>query len=250
MTNLVIDIGNSFTKTAFFDNTELLESEVHDTFTISTAKQLLDKHAVDGAIMSSVKSFDSDATSVLQDKCFFIELNHQTPVPVKNLYQSPETLGMDRLAGVTGASAFFPGKNVLVVDAGTCITFDIVTDKKEYLGGSISPGLNMRFKALNNFTGKLPFLDITNIDYLWGKTTEESVLAGVINGTLAETDEIINSYHRLFPELIVVFCGGDMFFFDKKLKNKIFAFEKIVLYGLNEILKHNVQLHKNKKKAI
>ncbi len=245
MANLVIDIGNSFVKSAYFENHELISSEAHSSFTENTVRQLLDTHKVDAAILSSVGSYSDSIDSVLSEKCFYIKLSHETPVPVKNLYETPETLGMDRLAGVTGASVLFPGKNALVVDAGTCITYDIITADKEYLGGSIAPGLTMRFKALHNFTDKLPLLDITNIDYLWGKTTEESVIAGVINGTLVETDEIISKYSGLFDELVVIFCGGDMFFFDKKLKNRIFAFEKIVLHGLNEILLYNVQLQKN-----
>ncbi len=243
MTNLIVDIGNSSVKTAFFDNKNILDSNVFDCFNEEIVNQLLDSYQVDAAILSSVKSYNKDAVLKLEDKCFFIELNHNTPVPVKNHYQTPETLGMDRLAAVSGASVLFPGRDALVVDAGTCITYDIITSGKDYLGGSISPGLRMRLKALHNFTGKLPFIDIKETDYLWGKTTEDSILTGVINGTLAETDGIINKYRSIFPGLIVVFSGGDIFFFDKKLKNRIFANEKIVLYGLNEILTYNVQLH-------
>ncbi len=243
MTSLVIDIGNSLVKTAFFDNNKILDSNVFECFTEEIVTQFLDSYQVDAAILCSVKEYNQDAALKLEDKCFFIELNHNTPLPVKNHYLTPETLGMDRLAAVAGASVLYPGKDVLVVDAGTCITYDMITSDKEYLGGSISPGLKMRLKALHNFTGKLPLLDMTEIDSIWGKTTEESILTGVINGVLAETEGIINNYRRIFPELIVVFCGGDIFFFDKKLKNRIFANAKIVLYGLNEILNYNVHLH-------
>jgi len=246
MINLIIDIGNSFVKTAFFKNKDLLSSEIHDNFTENTVKHLLSIYQVEAAILSSVRPHDQKAASLLSDNCLLIQLTHQTPVPVDNYYESSETLGMDRLAGVAGASEFFPGKNCLIIDAGTCITYDLITAEKKYLGGSISPGLNMRFKALHNFTGNLPLLNITEINYICGKTTEESVLSGVINGTIAEIDEIINKYKQYYPDLNVIMSGGDMFFFDKKLKNQIFALEKIVLFGLNEILNYNVKIYKNK----
>ncbi len=247
MTNLIIDIGNSFVKAAFFDDKELLSVEVYENFTEESIKNLLDSCKINAVILSSVKKNNVNIIPVLSDDCFFVNLDYKTPIPIKNYYKTPETLGMDRLAAVVGASAFIPGKNVLVIDAGTCITYDLITYDKKYIGGSISPGLNMRFKALHNFTGKLPLLEITEIDYFCGTTTKESILAGVINGALAEVDESINRYKELYSGLKVVFCGGDLFFFDKKLKNRIFAFEKIVLYGLNEILKYNVHLHNQNK---
>jgi type III pantothenate kinase len=133
----------------------------------------------------------------------------------------------------------FPDNNVLIIQTGTCITYEFVSGEGEYSGGSISPGIDMRLKSMNTFTAKLPLVKKQEIDYLIGKTTKESILSGVINGCIAEIDGIIDQYRKKFSELKVVAGGGDIFFFDKKLKNRIFATENLVLKGLNEILKFN-----------
>jgi len=189
--------------------------------------------------MSSVINHDSELEDFILSHCDFINFNHNTPLPIINKYQTLETLGKDRLASAVAAHQLFPDKDVLVIDAGTCVKFDFINSMAEYLGGSISPGLQMRFRALHSFTEKLPFVELKPFDILIGKTTHESLLSGVINGTLAEIDGIINRYKENYPELQVVLSGGDAEYLVSKLKNRIFALSNIVLNGLKIILDYN-----------
>ncbi len=163
-------------------------------------------------------------------------------LPITLLYKTPETLGSDRLASALAATVFFPKENTLVINAGTCLTTDFVTEKGEYLGGSIAPGLQMRLKAMHHFTGKLPLIELNeSITDLPGQTTESSMLAGVTTGMVAEIDGLIEIWRKNISFFNVILSGGDAIFFDKKLKNRIFAVDNVVLHGLNLMLKHNVQ---------
>jgi type III pantothenate kinase len=168
-----------------------------------------------------------------------MELSALTNIPVTNFYKTPDTLGKDRLAGIVAAHSLYVKENVLVIDAGTCITYDLITTKGEYYGGSISPGLNMRFKALHTFTEKLPLVSLLNFEELIGTDTNTSILSGVINGLIAETDAIIERYKELYSALKIIICGGDAQFLVDRLKNSIFAVPELVLIGLNEILDYN-----------
>ncbi|MEI6900275.1 MAG: type III pantothenate kinase, partial [Bacteroidota bacterium] len=176
----------------------------------------------------------------LQEKFHFIELDEKTPIPLKNRYQTPATLGKDRLAAAVGGHSLFPGHDVLVINAGTCVTYDVVTREGEYLGGAISPGMVMRFRALHTFTGKLPLLDFTEEPDFPGNTTEKSIISGVINGMIAEMEAIATGLGVKYPDLQVILSGGDLNYFDKRLKISIFALPNIVVYGLYQILKLNV----------
>ena len=170
-------------------------------------------------------------------------------LPITLLYKTPETLGSDRLASALAATVFFPKENTLVINAGTCLTTDFVTEKGEYIGGSIAPGLRMRLKAMHHFTGRLPLIEFSEgaagfnkaITELPGQTTENSMLAGVTTGMVAEIDGLIEIWRKKISFFNVILSGGDAIFFDKKLKNRIFAVDNIVLHGLNLMLKHNVQ---------
>jgi type III pantothenate kinase len=150
-------------------------------------------------------------------------------------------LGADRIALVAGAIEIYDKQNVLVIDAGTCITYDFITAKNEYLGGGISPGMGIRFRSLNTFTQKLPLIEYREEFQLIGKNTENSILSGVLNGVICEIDGIIEKYKENFGELQIILSGGNTIFFDKRLKNNIFAFPKLLLYGLNSILNYNAQ---------
>ena len=163
-------------------------------------------------------------------------LDENTPLPIKNLYETPATLGKDRLAAAVGARAIFPGKNVLSIDAGTCITYDFLTKDGEYLGGSISPGIRMRFRAMHAFTGRLPLVEPEDFTGLIGKTTAESLLSGVINGVCEEIKGLIARYNEQYEDLTAVITGGDHEYLHNKLKINIFAVPDLVLPGLNEIL--------------
>ncbi len=239
---LVIDIGNSFVKSAVFDGTQILDLKKNTDFTFQIVDDLLEKHnTINAAILSSVRKDSPNPEYFLERKLRFISLDFRTPLPFLNHYSTPETLGKDRIAVVAGAQSLFPNQNVLVIDAGTSITYDLLTAKGDYLGGGISPGIQMRFDALHTLTGKLPLVNAElekDID-LVGNSTKKAILTGVQNGVLQEVDGIIEQYKLDFPELKIVICGGDNKYFDKYLKNNIFAAPNLVLQGLMKILQFN-----------
>jgi type III pantothenate kinase len=245
MMNLVIDIGNSRTKTAIFENAQIRETETYDVFDTSNLNDILKSHSsINNAILSSV-SVSSHSSEIKRElsKRFsrFIELTPDTLLPVENLYKTKETLGLDRLAAAIGANLIFPESDILVIDAGTAITFDFIDKNKRFLGGNISPGLDVRFRALNEYTGKLPRVSKSESWPLLGTSTSEAIQAGVQNGILFEVDSMIDRMKATYPELKVVITGGDAMFFDRKLKNTIFVKFEITLMGLNRILEYNVE---------
>jgi type III pantothenate kinase len=195
---------------------------------------------ISSCILSSVVNHDPAIPAFLRETMPFIELGAETPVPLVNRYGSAGTLGRDRLAAAVAGSAAFPGKNVLVICAGTALTVDFVNDKKEYPGGSIAPGMQMRFNALHTFTDKLPLVSYREETELVGTDTERSIRSGVINGMAAEIDGIARAYREHYPDLEVIFSGGDLNYFVKRLKISIFALPNIVIHGLQQILSFNV----------
>ena len=241
--NLVIDIGNSLTKVAIFEKGELVETICYDQLDASRIISLRSIYPdLNKAILSSVANVDVGLLSVLRNEFDqFIEFDHKTPVPVENLYESKETLGPDRIAAVVGGVSLFPGKDLLVIDAGTAITFDLVDKNNRFLGGNISLGLKMRFRALHEFTQKLPAISYSSDWQEIGKTTEGAIRAGVQNGLIFEIDGMIDHIHKEWPDCQVILTGGDSFFFDKKLKNAIFVKFEITLLGLNRILEYNAE---------
>jgi type III pantothenate kinase len=237
---LIIDFGNTLKKVAIFHNDQLFKLYTFEYFDLNTLLKIRNKHPkITSSIISSVIDYPSEIDAFLKSNYFFIKLDAKTKVPITNKYSTPETLGNDRIAAVIAASRVFKNKNILVIDAGTCITFDFINKQCEYLGGAISPGINLRLKSLNSFTDKLPLLKIEKIDFLIGKTTKESILSGVINGIISEIDGIIRSYKENYENLTIILGGGDYNYFDKRLKNNIFALPNIVLLGLNVILDFN-----------
>lgn len=243
MINLVIDIGNTRTKLALFNQHDLMFSVPIEQLTVNHLQMLKDEHIqLNQAILSSVKPIDEELIRFLsQNFQLFIELDQHTPLPIENLYETPETLGKDRIAAAVGANELFPGQNVLIIDAGTAITYDVVSEKNEFLGGNISPGLQMRFKALNQFTGKLPLINYSDEFQLIGRNTEDAIRAGVQNGILYEIERTIETFNRNYENLQIVMTGGDSIFFDKKLNYSIFVHFNLTLIGLNRILEHNAK---------
>jgi len=240
--NLTIDIGNSRTKVALFDGEEMTHFEAVQEMTPTYIKALLKQHRPVKAIVSAVADHFTELESQLSAQLEqVITFDQETPIPVRNNYQRPDTLGKDRLAAIVGAARLIPGHDVLVIDAGTCITFDFLHNTNQYLGGSITPGIAMRFKALNHFTGRLPQLDGYYSPVLIGSHTAESIKSGVLRGVLAEVQGMIANYRSIYPAVKVVLTGGDSRFFESNLKSKIFAQPKLVLYGLNQILRYNVR---------
>jgi len=242
--NLVIDLGNSFAKIAVCEGSEIIESVISEKIANKEIAYFLKNYdSLKAAIFSSVVNHSRELIDYLDTSFdFFLELTNHTPLPLVNQYKTPETLGRDRIAAVTGAHTIFPNKNVLVIDAGTAITFDVVTSGGEYVGGNISPGLHMRFKALHKFTSRLPYLDPDEeAIHLLGKTTDEAIISGVFNGLLYEIEGYISSVSKKYKHLQVVLTGGDANSFDKRLKSSIFVVSHLNLIGLNRILDHNAQ---------
>ena len=239
--NLIIDVGNTAIKLAAIRDLAIVDVIRVNSWNDESVIQFLAKYGnFDNGIISSVR--DDAPPEFL--KTFvegkFLLYNHKTQVPIANGYETPNTLGLDRLAAAVGANNIFPHTNVLVVDCGTAITIDFVSAIGRFEGGNISLGLNTRFKALSSFTSKLPLVDIADGYPLIGKNTTDAIRAGVLNSTIFELDTYIELFSGLYPDLKVIFTGGDAFFFDGKLKNTIFVVPNLVVQGLNRILEYNV----------
>ena len=246
MTNLVIDIGNTYTKIAVFKLNELLAVMQFETVDPDTLDNFLNNYQIDRAIISSVKKHVEPWQTGLEAKMPVTYFNALINSGIQNHYLTPETLGTDRLAAVIGASHTYPELNSLVITGGTAITYDYVDAAGNYFGGSISPGLNMRYKALNYYTAGLPLISTdAAFDAAYGDSTETAIRSGVQNGIKYELLGFMESYKANNPQLNIVLSGGDSIFFDTLLKNSIFApYIKIepylVLKGLNAaIQKHN-----------
>jgi type III pantothenate kinase len=238
--NLVIDVGNTRVKAAVFEQDKLIDLFVFEKkIILSEVKNIFKKHTILYGIISSVASISNFKLQKLHKIIPFLEVSSSTLVPFKNNYATPHTLGVDRIALVVAAKKEFPQKNVLVIDAGTCITFDFISKDAIYFGGAISPGIKMRYKSLNNLTAKLPLLETKlPIDFI-GNTTNQSIHSGIINGVINEIDGVITLYEKKFLDLTIVLTGGDTNFLSKQLKSSIFANQNFLLLGLNEILIFN-----------
>nr|WP_302180099.1 type III pantothenate kinase [Chryseosolibacter indicus] len=233
-------MGNSAAKVGIFDHQNLMEK--HSFNDQKDLKVFLQSSTADNFIISSVKSEADEIAEWPLVNGKRLILRHTLPLPLTNLYKTPATLGVDRIAGVAGGKQLFPFNNCLVIDAGTCITFDFIDKDGNYRGGAISPGLRMRFQAVHTFTARLPLISPIETPELIGDSTETCIQSGVINGLVAELDGIIEQYRMKFGDLQVILCGGDARFFENKLKASIFASPDLVLVGLNSILIYNVNL--------
>lgn len=240
--NLVIDIGNSKVKVAVFELDTIITTAVFDEINfLDELKRISNQYAIERSIVSSVKDINEEYLEELQKLPFLITLNSDTQLPFKNLYATPSTLGNDRIALAAAAASIYPSQNSLVIDAGTCITYDFINAKNEYLGGAISPGIDMRYKSLHKYTGKLPLLSKNEEFNLIGTSTSTSIHSGVINGVICEIKGVIAQYEQDFGDLTIVLTGGDTKFLFKQLKNSIFANQNFLLIGLNKILTFNNQ---------
>ncbi|OFY83718.1 MAG: pantothenate kinase [Bacteroidetes bacterium RIFCSPLOWO2_12_FULL_35_15] len=238
---LVIDIGNTRVKAALFEKNDLKTNYVFKTPDELLSANLFETNSISHCMVASVVNEMDAFVSRLKEKTSVLLFTSETAVPIKNKYQSVQTLGSDRLASAVGGNAAFPDKNVLVIDAGTCIKYNFVNNQNEYIGGAISPGLEMRFKALQTFTARLPLIEKDeDFEMLIGKNTRESILSGVEIGVVAEMEGIISRYQQLYPDLFTVLTGGDVNFFEKRLKKPIFADQFLILKGLNVILDYTI----------
>lgn len=237
--NLVIDSGNTRIKFALFDKDRIVDSGVADSKRFF--EELFSFFPIDNVLISNVGK-NLDILDIAPEDVRVLELSSELPLPVKIDYETPETLGPDRIAAAVGATAVFPRQNCLVIDVGTCITVDFIDSNSVYHGGAILPGLAMKFNALHTFTEKLPLLEVTNAGFqprLIGKSTAQSILSGVVNGTVLELDGFVNRYRVRFDGLKVLITGGDSDFLEKQLGFDHVQDAELAIAGLNEILKYN-----------
>ncbi|MBO0359745.1 type III pantothenate kinase [Hymenobacter sp. BT186] len=247
MRTLALDIGNTAVKYGCFEDSELLEADSVNTpdELLAVVRRLKLQHAI---VASVIVATDAWLVALqLAVPGLVLEFKAATtPLPIQNTYATPHTLGADRLAAAVGAAWQRPNQDTLIVDAGTAIKCDLVEGGHTFRGGSIAPGLRLRFQALHTFTGRLPLVELpANLEAtipLTGDSTQTAIQSGVLNGAAAEVNGLIDRYREQFPELGVVLAGGDAAFFQPRLKGPIFAIPELVLLGLHRILAYNVEL--------
>lgn len=240
--NLIIDQGNSLCKVACIDPSgNRVFNAVFEQLSIENLQDLFNRYQPENGILSTVKVLEPALTDWLKSKLeTFLELGPETPLPIRNGYGTPSTLGFDRLAAAVGAWSLQPGKPLLIIDMGTAVTYDFVTAEGVFAGGNIAPGLRTRLKALHFYTGKLPLVEPADDFDLLGNTTETAIRSGVMQGILFEITGYMTALTQQYPDLFAFLTGGDLIYFDGKLKNGIFVDANLVLTGLNRILRHNV----------
>ncbi len=238
--NLVIDIGNTRVKTAVFKENTMLNNDSLNLVNFSDhVDKIIQKYPIKHVIISSVGDFNDKFIDFFDPSVKVCTLTHRTKIPFSNEYKTPKTIGVDRIALIAASVHKFPNTRVLVIDAGSCITYDFVNDEKQYFGGSISPGIKMRYKALNSFTNNLPHLSAVNQIPIFGDSTQNAIHIGVLNGVIQEIEGVISQFKSKYKKLTVVLTGGDTIFLAKNIKSTIFANPNFLLEGLNSILIFN-----------
>jgi len=240
MKNICIDIGNTQTKIGIFEDSNLLKTEILDVLNIENIDNIFIENQIEFSIVSNVNESIEPTIQMLQTKTKLLPFNHLTKLPFQNNYLTPITLGLDRIALIAAAVNLSNHSNVLVISLGTCVTFEFLNRKKEYLGGAISPGLNMRLQAMNYFTAKLPLLTFNEPTDFNGNSTDSCMQSGAFFGIIGEIKSRIELYESKFGETEIVLSGGNCFLFEKHLKKALFAHPYLTLFGLNKILTYNV----------
>jgi len=239
--NLIVDIGNTSTKLAIFEGEIKLSHSRINELSCEELEKELRGYKIQKTIVSSVKKLPSFISDLLFANIPFVHiLSDKTLLPFKIEYETPETLGSDRIAAVAGAFNLFPGEEILVIDAGTALTFDFLSSYS-YKGGNISPGLHMRFKALNKFTDRLPLVTPPDILSNPGRNTSDAIAAGVITGVTYEINEYIRTFENKHTDFKVILTGGDSEFLKDKIDYHIIYVPDIVIDGLNYILEYNAK---------
>jgi type III pantothenate kinase len=238
---LTIDVGNTRIKAAVFEQDTVVEVFI---FTkeelLNQADFILDKfQKIQNLVVASVGKVEKEQFLSLQNRVKIHFITPETEFPFTNLYSTPSTLGTDRMVLAAGAVLNFPKQNRLVIDSGTCITYDFVDEDDNYLGGAISPGIGLRYKALHDYTAKLPLLAKNNPESFIGGSTQESIHSGVVNGVALEIDGFIELYRTQYAKFIIILTGGDAEFLAKRLKNTIFANSNFLLESLNQTFQYN-----------
>ena len=240
MSNLCLDIGNTRVKIGLFKDDDLLLNKIYRLEEVNEILNLFSSEDIRGVIISSTSVIPSRLLDFLGSKGIkHILLDHQTPVPIWNNYETPSTLGKDRLAGMVGAFHRFPNQNTLVVDAGTCVTYDLIDENNIYQGGNISPGLRLRYRSMHEFTANLPQVNTPNHLELTSNNTIEALQSGGLLGLICEIEGLIARFDRKNPNLNILLTGGDAKILAKYIQNEIFVVPNLILEGLHTILEYN-----------
>lgn len=234
--NLAIDIGNTRIKVAVFDERTLVYYDVIDDDIDKELALIYDRYDIDKVISSSTRKEITDFEKEIMSRHQLVRLSHETPVPFENLYQTKKTLGKDRIALAAGGAMLYQDVNALVIDLGTCITYDFVTADAKYLGGNIAPGLKMRLRAMDEFTSALPLVDPVRNEELLGYSTTTAIQNGAFYGIVFEIEGMVERLQKNYKDINVILTGGDAQFFAEAINSKIFVHPYFVLEGLNEII--------------
>jgi type III pantothenate kinase len=235
---LCLDFGNTRKKIAVFDEDKMIKSIVIDDDSMTTIQALLDTYKPRKSILSSVIDHNTSIEELLAAKTKFHKLNHLTKLSFTTPVGKPATIGADRLALIAAAVHFYPNRNNLVIGMGSCVTYNFINKYHEFLGGSISPGMEMRLKAMHQFTAKLPLVKADCNVPLIGYDTETNLLSGAVLGLAKEIDGFIDAYRERFGNFNALLTGGDLVHLASHLKNKIFADPELIfkgLYGISEV---------------
>ncbi len=237
---LAIDVGNTRIKCAVFKEDTLLELYVveHSSIRKEIEKILSDYPKISDFMVSSVGKLSENDFSWVKKSIKIHFVSHNSKFPFSNKYKTPQTLGIDRMILASGASLKYPNQNKLIIDAGTAITYDFIDENNHYFGGAISAGIDLRYKALNNYTAKLPLLEKSEEDFFIGQTTSESIHSGVVNGVLFEIEGFISELRNKYDNFIIILTGGDTDFLAKRLKSTIFANRNFLLESLNDLYQY------------
>jgi type III pantothenate kinase len=232
---LTIDVGNSRIKVAVFEHNKQVDFFIFETNeALKNFENIFQKYPnLQKIILSSVGKLDEELVNFIKSQFQTEIIDHKSKFPFTNLYATPETLGIDRMVLAAGATLMYPNQNKLIIDAGTCITYDFVNAENQYLGGAISPGIKIRYKSLNNYTSKLPLLTLSEDFEIIGNSTKSAIHSGVINGVIFEIEGFISQYSLKNQDLTIILTGGDAEFLAKRLKSTIFANSNFLLESLN-----------------
>lgn len=239
--NLCIDQGNSRTKIAIFEGDRLIKHIIYKSFTSADVDRLFSLYTIDNSIIASVANIEPSVVNALHRLSKrFVLFDHTTPIPIQNHYDTPATLGQDRLAAAVGATKLYPNENLLIVDVGSAITYDVVTEKHEFMGGNIAPGLKMRFTSLKQMTKKLPYVEVEEEELipLFGKNTHDAIAAGVIRGTIFEVKGYMRTLSDRVAHYETILTGGNCPYIVKYIESAHVE-KHLVLIGLNAILNYN-----------
>lgn len=238
---LAIDVGNTKVKLAVFENNTIIAREIADHGNLkSSVEKILEKHSqIENMVVASVGKLQKQDFLFFENRLKIHFITHDWSFPFKNDYATPDTLGIDRLVLSAAAALQYPAQNRLVIDAGTCVTYDFIDENDHYLGGAISPGIRLRYEALHNYTARLPLLDREMPQNTIGNSTHDSIHSGVVNGLVFELEGFIKSYSGRYTNFIIILTGGDAEFLAKQLKNTIFANQNFLLEGLNQLFQYH-----------